>query len=103
MNKIFTLKTILKLAYLFNHNKLEFDTRFTNDEWTVIHKDSMMNVVELDNPIIGKFVFQRVRDTREYCLCDKESCTRACRLWLNVLTFVEDVINDLTLLDKFEK
>lgn len=67
-NTLFTLKTILQIAFLFNHNKLDFDTRFTDDEWTVVHQDSLMNTVVLDNPVIGQFVFKRIRDTREYSL-----------------------------------
>lgn len=101
MNNIFTLKSILKIADLLNHNKLEFDTRITDDEWTVIHKDSLMNTVVLDNPIVGQFVFVRIRDSREYCLNDMTAVTRAVCLWHNLATFIDDVIDDPTLLDKF--
>lgn len=104
MNKIFTLKSILKLAYLFNHNKLEFDTRFTDDKWTVIHKDSMMNIVVLDNSIIGQFEFGRILDSREYALTINTECkTKAVHLFNEILTFINNVIDKPELLDKFEK
>lgn len=101
MTNIFTLETIFRIADLLNLNKLEFDTRITSDEWTVIQQDSLLHTVILDNSVIGEFTFTRIRDSREYCLTDVNAKTIAARFWHNITEFINDVIDDPMLLDKF--
>jgi len=58
-----------------------------------------MNTVVLDNPVIGQFVFKRIRDIREFSLTDKTARTVATKTWHNITTFIDNLV----LLDKFKK
>lgn len=112
MNKIFTLKSILKLAYLFNHNKLEFDTKFTDnlwsvvyqeDEWTVVRPGRHVNRACLCNEDIGEFIFTRICDTGECRLADFDCKTKDAHAFSKMHRFIHQVIDEPTLLDKFKK
>ena len=103
MNKLFTLKTLFRLASMLNHNKLDFDTRFTEDEWMVCQKDSLMDNLCLSSSLFGKFYFKRVRDTQEYCLNGFECMTKATRTFDLLVSIVEELVDDPELLDELAK
>lgn len=97
MNMLFTFKTILQLAFLFNHNKLNFDTRLTDDEWTAFHQGSLLNKVVLYNASLGQFVFKRVRDTREYSLTDMKVGSCDANTWHKLIVFISVIDNPMSL------
>lgn len=78
----FTLKSIFTLTKLLNANKLDFDTRFTDDEWGVLQVDSMMNRVRISNFSIGEFTFKRVNNSQKYELVLSSQKTCASRFGL---------------------
>lgn len=57
MNNSFTFESILLIADLLNGNTLDFDTKFTTDEWSVYYEDESRKIVKLDNPVVGQFLF----------------------------------------------
>lgn len=93
----FTLKSIFTLTKLLNANKLDFDTRFTDDEWGVLQVDSMMNRVRISNVNIGEFTFKRVNNSQKYELVLSSQKTCASRFWANlrkiIISFIKEPVS----------